>query len=196
MTRFFSACEIAAGAVGAATGAGAGARSGSGARAGGAAATGAGAGSGAAAAAAGAAGALDGSNNTPMMLSETPAFFSFTMSPVVRLTGLFSLWMLLMIRLSESPALTDAITSSIRDVAVLAAAFGAALGAGAGVAVWPNDSVTKKLTTAVETNSSLSFIFPPHSIDRQNGRSSGGRLTNMPNFYRPPTRRSLRRAQN
>ncbi len=70
-----------------------------------------------------------------MMFSETPAFFSFTKSAVVRLAGLLSLCRVRMIRLSDNPALTDSMTESTCEGAAFAlagAAFGAALGAGAG----------------------------------------------------------------
>jgi hypothetical protein len=63
-----------------------------------------------------------------MIFSETPAFFSFTRSAGVRFAGLFSLCRVRMIKLSESPAFTEAITESTGDGA---AGFGATADLGA-----------------------------------------------------------------
>src|SRR5579864_8383689 len=165
MTRFFSACVVAPEGAGAgaaaATGSGAGGGAGAGAETG---TTGTGAGAGAAAAAG--AGAAAGSSITPMMFSDTPAFFSFTRSAGVRLAGLLSLCKVLMIRASDNPALTDSITESTGEGAAFAfagAALGVALGAAAGGAVCPRAIPTRKPNVTKLTNvNNLSFIqIPP-----------------------------------
>src|SRR6476661_4161589 len=95
-----------------------------------------------------------------MMFSETPAFFSFTKSAVVRLAGLFSLCKVLMIRFSDSPAFTDWITESTGEGAAagLAAAglAGAGLGAAAGGAC-ARPIIAKRPSEARDT----SFIKVP-----------------------------------
>src|SRR6266404_1631934 len=114
---------------------------------------GGGAGAAAGAAAAAGAGALAGSSMTPMMFSETPAFFSFTKSAVVRLAGLFSLCKVLMIRFSDSPIFTDWITESTGEV--VAAGFAAAGFAGAGLGaggVCARHIMAKRLSDARDTS--------------------------------------------
>jgi hypothetical protein len=88
-----------------------------------------------------------------MIFSETPAFFSFTKSAVVRLAGLFSLCRVLMIRLSDNPAFTDWITESTGEEAAagLAAAGLAAAGLGAG-GVWARPTVARRLSDARVTS--------------------------------------------
>jgi hypothetical protein len=137
-------------------GAGAAAATGSGAGAGaGAAATGAGAGAGAAAAGAAAAGAL-GSSITPMMFSDTPAFFSFTKSAGVRSSGLLSLFNVRMIKASDNPALTDSITESTGEGAAFVAAFaGAAFGAALDAGACAKATPATKLPNTTKPNAKL-----------------------------------------
>src|SRR5206468_53646 len=63
---------------------------------------------------------------TPMMFSETPAFFSLTKSPGDRSMGLFCRWRVLTIRFSDIPDLTSWMTESTGETAF-----------GAGLAAWP-----------------------------------------------------------
>src|SRR5690349_24100195 len=103
-----------------------------------------------------------------MIFSETPAFFNFTKSAVVRLAGLFSLCKVLMIRFSDSPAFTDWITESTGEVAAagLAAAglAGAALGAG-GVCAKP--TIATRLSDVRDT----SFIKKSSKLTKSSLRS-------------------------
>src|SRR5665213_1789936 len=165
MTRFFSACVVAA------EGAGAAAAVATGSGAGAGAAAGAGAGAGAAAAAG--AGLLAGSSITLMMFSDTPASFSFTRSAGVRSSGLLSLFRVLTIRLSDNPALTDSMTDSTGDGAAFAgAAFAAALALGAalGAGACPRLMLTAKPARSARPNvNDLSVMLIPPCSTNGNG---------------------------
>jgi len=102
-----------------------------------------------------------------MTFSDTPPFFSLTMSAVVRSKGLLSRWRPRMMRLSDSPALTDSITESTRDGAPLAAGFaaGAAFGAALGAAgVCPKPIPTMALNTKLAISNNLNFMLIPPAL--------------------------------